>query len=54
MEGKSNKAISRALGLAEHTVKNHMTAIFKALQVTSRTEAVIAVGKLTRETHIKS
>ena len=49
MEGKSNKAISRALSLAEHTVKNHMTAIFKALQVTSRTEAVIAVGKLNRD-----
>jgi DNA-binding NarL/FixJ family response regulator len=48
MEGKSNKAISRAMSLAEHTVKNHMTAIFKALQVTSRTEAVIAVGRLTR------
>jgi DNA-binding NarL/FixJ family response regulator len=54
MEGKSNKAISRALGLAEHTVKNHMTAIFKALQVTSRTEAVIAVGKLGQEMHLKS
>ena len=54
MEGKSNKAISRALSLAEHTVKNHMTAIFKALQVTSRTEAVIAVGKLSREMHVKS
>jgi len=49
MEGKSNKAISRALCLAEHTIKNHMTAIFKALQVTSRTEVVIAVGKLDRE-----
>jgi DNA-binding NarL/FixJ family response regulator len=52
MEGKSNKAISRALSLAEHTVKNHMTAIFKALQVTSRTEAVIAVGKLGREPRV--
>jgi DNA-binding NarL/FixJ family response regulator len=48
MQGKSNKAISRTLSLAEHTVKNHMTAIFKALQVASRTEAVIAVGRLTR------
>jgi DNA-binding NarL/FixJ family response regulator len=54
MEGKSNKAISRALSLAEHTVKNHMTAILKALQVTSRTEAVIAVGKLGRQMHVKS
>jgi DNA-binding NarL/FixJ family response regulator len=31
-----------------------MTAIFKALQVTSRTEAVIAVGKLGQEMHVKS
>ncbi len=54
MEGKSNKAISRALSLAEHTVKNHMTAIFRALQVTSRTEAVIAVGKLARERRVTS
>jgi DNA-binding NarL/FixJ family response regulator len=42
-QGKSNRAISRALNLAEATVKNHVTAILKALKVTSRTEAVIAV-----------
>jgi DNA-binding NarL/FixJ family response regulator len=52
MEGKSNKAISRAMSLAEHTVKNHMTAIFRALQVTSRTEAVIAVGRLARDLRV--
>jgi DNA-binding NarL/FixJ family response regulator len=45
-EGKSNKAIARALGVSEPTVKNHITVIFKALKVTSRTEAVIASGKL--------
>jgi DNA-binding NarL/FixJ family response regulator len=43
MRGKSNKAISRVLDLAEPTVKNHITAILKALKVTNRTEAVIAV-----------
>jgi DNA-binding NarL/FixJ family response regulator len=42
MQGKSNKAICRALDLAEPTVKNHVTAILKALGVTNRTEAVIA------------
>ena len=42
MQGKSNKAICRALDLAEPTVKNHVTAILKALKVTNRTEAVIA------------
>jgi len=46
MQGKSNKVISRTLDLAEPTVKNHVTAILKALKVTNRTEAVIAVGSL--------
>jgi DNA-binding NarL/FixJ family response regulator len=46
MQGKSNKAICRVLNLAEPTVKNHVTAILKALKVNSRVEAVIAVGKL--------
>ena len=46
MQGKSNKEICRILKLAEPTVKNHVTAILKALKVTNRTEAVIAVGEL--------
>jgi DNA-binding NarL/FixJ family response regulator len=44
MQGKSNKAISRILDVAEPTVKHHVTAILKALKVMNRTEAVIAVG----------
>jgi DNA-binding NarL/FixJ family response regulator len=43
MLGKSNKEISRALEVAEATVKNHIGAILKALKVSNRTEAVIAV-----------
>ncbi len=46
MQGKSNKAICRVLNLAEPTVKTHVRAILKALNVTNRTEAVIAVGAL--------
>lgn len=46
MQGKSNKAISRALDLAEPTIKKHVTAILDALKVTNRTEAVIAAGTL--------
>jgi len=51
--GLSNKEISRALGLAEGTVKIHVTAILKTLRVTSRTQAVIAAQGfgLTGETH---
>ena len=46
MQGKSNKAISRILDVAEPTVKHHVTAILKALKVANRTEAVIAVAAL--------
>ena len=46
MQGKSNKAICRVLDLAEPTVKNHVTAILKALKATNRTQAVIAAGAL--------
>lgn len=46
MQGRSNKAICRALNLAEPTVKNHVTAILKALKAANRTEAVIAAGAL--------
>ena len=41
MTGKSNKAICRALNLAEPTVKNYVSAILKALRVSNRTEAVL-------------
>jgi DNA-binding NarL/FixJ family response regulator len=44
--GESNKAICRVLNLAEPTVNNHVTAILKALEVSNRTEAVIAVCEL--------
>jgi DNA-binding NarL/FixJ family response regulator len=46
MEGESNKLISRRLNLAESTVKNQITVILKTLNVTSRTQAVLAVARL--------
>jgi DNA-binding NarL/FixJ family response regulator len=46
MQGKSNKTICRILELAEPTVKNHVTAILKTLNVTNRTEAVVAANNL--------
>lgn len=44
--GRTNKAISRTLNMAEPTVKNHITAILKALKARNRTEAVITASKL--------
>ena len=46
MRGESNKVIARQLGLSESTVKNQVTAILKTLEVTSRTQAVLAVERL--------
>ena len=46
MQGNSNKVICRALNLAEPTVKNHVTAILRALKVSNRTAAVVAVNEL--------
>lgn len=46
MKGRANKEICRELGLAERTVKAHLTAVLNALRVTSRTQAVIAAGRL--------
>jgi DNA-binding NarL/FixJ family response regulator len=46
MQGRSNKVICRALDLAEPTVKNHVTAILKALKATNRTEAVVKAREM--------
>jgi DNA-binding NarL/FixJ family response regulator len=46
MEGTSNKQIGRTLGLAESTVKIHVSAILRALKVSNRTEAVVAMRAL--------
>ena len=46
LAGKSNKVISRELNLAEGTVKNHVAAVLKALNVDTRVQAVIAAARL--------
>jgi DNA-binding NarL/FixJ family response regulator len=39
--GASNKVICRELGLAERTVKAHVTAVMRSLNVSSRTQAAV-------------
>lgn len=42
IQGRSNKEIARALGLAEPTVKGHLVTVFRVLRVRNRAEAVTA------------
>lgn len=44
-QGLRNKEIASRLGIAEKTVKNHVSNILKALQVNSRTEAAMKAVK---------
>jgi len=43
--GCSNKEIARSLDVAERTVKAHVSAVFEALNVRNRTQAVLAAQR---------
>lgn len=45
MQGKSNREIAELLGLSEGTVKVHVSRIFKALNVSSRAQAMVALSR---------
>ncbi|NMF90037.1 response regulator [Aromatoleum petrolei] len=44
-QGKTNREIADLLGLSEGTVKVHMSAIFRALNVSSRAQALIVIAR---------
>ncbi|WP_296864397.1 response regulator transcription factor [Thermosyntropha sp.] len=44
-EGKNNKQIAEILMISEKTVKNHLTSIFRKLNVRDRTQAALYVLK---------
>ena len=46
IQGKTNKMIGRELGISDGTVKQHLSAVLRALDVRNRTEAVYAAAKL--------
>ena len=39
--GNYNKEIAEELGISERTVKNHVSNIFKKIEVTDRTQAAV-------------
>lgn len=49
LQGKPNKLIARELNLSVETVKDHVAAVLRALGVSSRTQAVLAVSQMTQQ-----
>jgi len=45
LQGQSNKLIARALNLSVETIKDHVAAVLRTLNVSSRTQAVLAVSQ---------
>ncbi len=48
-EGLLNKQVAYELGVSEATIKAHVSAILQKLDVDSRTQAVIMLGKISNE-----
>jgi DNA-binding NarL/FixJ family response regulator len=49
LQGKPNKTIARELNLSVETIKDHVAAVLRALNVSSRTQAVLAVGQMLQQ-----
>ena len=45
-KGASNRDIAQALGIADNTAKQHTHAVFQALNVNTRAQAIIAAARL--------
>ena len=49
LKGQPNKLIARELNLSVETVKDHVAAVLRALGVSSRTQAVLAVSQMSNQ-----
>jgi DNA-binding NarL/FixJ family response regulator len=49
LRGQSNKLIARELNLSVETIKDHVAAVLRALSVSSRTQAVLAVSQMSQQ-----
>jgi DNA-binding NarL/FixJ family response regulator len=49
LKGLPNKLIARELKVSVETVKDHVAAVLRALGVSSRTQAVLAVSQMSQD-----
>lgn len=49
LKGLPNKLIARELNLSVETIKDHVAAVLRALNVSSRTQAVLAVSRVLQQ-----
>ena len=49
LKGLPNKLIARELNISVETIKDHVAAVLRVLDVNSRTQAVLAVSRLTQQ-----
>jgi DNA-binding NarL/FixJ family response regulator len=49
LKGHPNKLIARELGLSVETIKDHVAAVLRVLNVSSRTQAVLAVSQMPQQ-----
>ena len=49
LQAKPNKLIARDLNLSVETVKDHVAAVLRALNVSTRTQAVLAVSQMSHQ-----
>jgi len=54
LQGKPNKLIARELNVSVETVKDHVAAVLRALGVSSRTQAVLAVSQMQQQAALQA
>lgn len=50
-KGLTNKEIGQQLGISQHTVRDHLSSVFKKLNISSRIELAILVNTSRAPTH---
>lgn len=50
MQGYTNRQIACTLGIAEHTIEKHLSNMYRKMEVTNRTSAVLRFLSIAQQT----